>query len=102
MDYGEKSRIELCSEPPNFMVEMKELPRKTKIAVMGAGAIGSVIGGMLARNGNRVALVGRKPHIDEIRKNGLHINGIWGDGIETPYNSAVVSMVKAKESLGHR
>ncbi|HWR26262.1 MAG TPA: 2-dehydropantoate 2-reductase [candidate division Zixibacteria bacterium] len=58
---------------------MKNLPRKTKIAVMGAGAIGSVIGGMLARNGHRVTLIGRKPHIDEIGKNGLHISGIWGD-----------------------
>jgi 2-dehydropantoate 2-reductase len=46
---------------------------------MGAGAIGSVIGGMLARQGHKVTLVGRKPHINEIRKNGLHISGIWGD-----------------------
>ncbi len=58
---------------------MNNLPRKTRIAVMGAGAIGSVIGGMLARKGHMVTLVGRKPHIDEIRKNGLHISGIWGD-----------------------
>ncbi len=58
---------------------MKNLPRKGKIAIMGAGAIGSVIGGMLARKGHKVTLVGRRPHIDEIRKNGLHISGIWGD-----------------------
>lgn len=58
---------------------MKDLLRKARIAVMGAGAIGSVIGGMLARNGHRVTLVGRKPHIDAIMKNGLHISGIWGD-----------------------
>ena len=58
---------------------MKNLPHKTKIGIMGAGAIGSVIGGMLARQGHKVTLVGRKPHIDEIRKNGLHISGIWGD-----------------------
>ncbi len=46
---------------------------------MGAGAIGSVIGGMLAKQGHKVTLVGRRPHIDEIIKNGLHISGIWGD-----------------------
>jgi 2-dehydropantoate 2-reductase len=58
---------------------MNNLPSKSKIAIMGAGAIGSVIGGMLARKGHKVTLVGRKPHIDEIIKNGLHISGIWGD-----------------------
>lgn len=50
-----------------------------KIGIMGAGAIGSVIGGMLARNGHKVTLVGRRPHIEEIRKNGLQISGIWGE-----------------------
>lgn len=50
-----------------------------KIAIMGAGAIGSVIGGMLAKKGHKVTLVGRRPHIEEIRKNGLHIQGIWGE-----------------------
>ncbi len=58
---------------------MKDYHRKVKIGIMGAGAIGSVIGGMLARNGHKVTLVGRKSHIDEIRKSGLHISGIWGD-----------------------
>ena len=58
---------------------MKNLPHKYKIAVMGAGAIGSVIGGNLARQGHKVTLVGRKPHIDEIRTKGLHISGIWGN-----------------------
>jgi 2-dehydropantoate 2-reductase len=61
------------------MAEIKNLHRKASIAIMGAGAIGSVIGGMLARKEHKVTLVGRKPHIDEIRKNGLHISGIWGD-----------------------
>lgn len=55
------------------------LPHKAKIGIMGAGAIGSVIGGMLARQGHKVTLVGRRPHIEEIRKNGLHISGIWGN-----------------------
>ena len=45
---------------------------------MGAGAIGSVIGGMLTRQGHRVTLVGRKSHMDVISQSGLHISGIWG------------------------
>jgi len=46
---------------------------------MGAGAIGSVIGGMLALHGHRVILVGRRSHMDEISNRGLHISGIWGE-----------------------
>ncbi len=60
---------------------------KAGIAIMGAGAIGSVIGGMLARKGHKVTLVGRKPHTDEIRKNGLRISGIWGDYIIRDVNA---------------
>lgn len=63
----------------NPTTKMKNFQHKAKIGIMGAGAIGSVIGGMLARQGHKVTLVGRRPHIDEIRKNGLHISGIWGD-----------------------
>lgn len=71
------------------MAEMKNLPRKARIAIMGAGAIGSVIGGMLARNGHKVTLVGRKPHIDEIIKDGLHIRGIWGDFTVRDLNAVI-------------
>jgi 2-dehydropantoate 2-reductase len=52
---------------------------KAKIAIMGAGAMGSVIGGMLARQGHMVTLVGRQQHMDAILKKGLHISGIWGE-----------------------
>lgn len=50
-----------------------------KILVLGAGAIGSVFGGFLARAGHPVTLLGRKPHIEAIKKTGLWIEGIWGD-----------------------
>jgi 2-dehydropantoate 2-reductase len=42
-----------------------------KIAVMGAGAVGCYYGGMLARAGHEVVLIGRQPHVDAIRTNGL-------------------------------
>jgi len=44
------------------------------IIVMGAGAIGSLFGGLLSKN-NNVTLIGRKPHIETIKKNGLTIKG---------------------------
>src|SRR5437868_11853301 len=50
-----------------------------KILIFGAGGVGSVVGGFLARTGHEVSLLGRPWHIDRIRKNGLSISGIWGD-----------------------
>lgn len=49
------------------------------ILVIGAGAIGSVFGGLMARAGQRVSLVGRTPHMEAIRNRGLSIQGIWGE-----------------------
>lgn len=49
-----------------------------KIAIMGAGAIGSVLGGCLAEAGEDVLLIGRKGNVDAINKNGLQIEGVRG------------------------
>jgi 2-dehydropantoate 2-reductase len=43
----------------------------SKIAVMGAGAIGCYFGGMLARAGVNVTLIGRQKHVGPINQNGL-------------------------------
>jgi 2-dehydropantoate 2-reductase len=50
-----------------------------RVLVMGAGAIGSVFGGFLAEAGHAVALVGRDPHMRQIREGGLLVTGIWGE-----------------------
>ena len=50
-----------------------------RVLIMGAGAIGSVSGGFLAKAGHAVTLVGREAHMRQIRESGLHITGIWGD-----------------------
>jgi 2-dehydropantoate 2-reductase len=42
-----------------------------KIAVMGAGAVGCYYGGMLARAGHEVTLIGRPAHVDAMRRDGL-------------------------------
>lgn len=47
-----------------------------KIAVMGAGAVGCFYGGMLARAGHSVTLIGRAQHVAAIRAKGLHINAL--------------------------
>ncbi len=42
-----------------------------KIAVMGAGAVGCYYGGMLARAGHEVVLIGRAQHVAAVRRDGL-------------------------------
>ncbi len=50
-----------------------------KVLVLGAGAMGSVVGGFLAQAGHHVRLVGRETHMSAIARDGLRITGIWGD-----------------------
>ncbi|HOF41870.1 MAG TPA: ketopantoate reductase family protein [Candidatus Hydrogenedentes bacterium] len=50
-----------------------------RVLVMGAGALGSAIGGFLANAGHAVTLVGRPAHIGAIERQGLRITGIWGE-----------------------
>ncbi|HUJ30653.1 MAG TPA: ketopantoate reductase family protein [Candidatus Acidoferrum sp.] len=47
---------------------------KMRVAVMGAGAVGSYFGGMLARAGGDVTLIGRPAHVDAIRRDGLFMD----------------------------
>ena len=44
------------------------------IAVVGAGAVGSFFGGMLARAGHSVTLIGRATHVEAINRHGLQID----------------------------
>ena len=50
-----------------------------RLAVLGAGAVGCFFGGMLARAGYRVTLIGRPLHVDAFRKSGLHFEGLKFD-----------------------
>ena len=49
------------------------------ILVAGAGALGSVVGGLLARHGLPVTLLGRAPHLQTVRTRGLKIEGLFGN-----------------------
>lgn len=49
------------------------------VLVAGAGALGSVVGGLLARRGREVTLLGRSEHLDAIDRDGLSIEGLYGD-----------------------
>ena len=49
------------------------------IMVLGAGAIGLVFGGFLAKAGHRVVFLGREENVSAVNKNGLFIEGLWGN-----------------------
>ena len=53
-----------------------EESRWPRIAVLGAGAVGCYFGGMLARAGAPVTLIGRPLHVGAIARHGLFIDGL--------------------------
>jgi len=52
-----------------------------RILIAGCGALGSVFGGFLRRAGHAVTLLGRSPHLAAVARNGLHIDGLWGEHV---------------------
>jgi len=46
------------------------------VAVLGAGAVGCYFGGLLARAGQKVTLIGRARHVDAINADGLFFEGL--------------------------
>lgn len=64
-----------------------------RVAVVGAGAVGSLVGGLLAHAGEEVVLIGRRAHVEAIRNRGLYIGGI-GNGLRV--------RVEAEERLEKR
>src|SRR5919197_5110449 len=56
-----------------------------KLAFMGAGAVGSYVGGHLTRAGEDVTLIDPWPqHIDTIKQHGLHLEGTQGEHLVRP------------------
>jgi 2-dehydropantoate 2-reductase len=53
------------------MSESQPWPR---VAVVGAGAVGGYFGGLLARAGAPVAMIGRPQFVDAVKKNGLFLD----------------------------
>jgi 2-dehydropantoate 2-reductase len=49
------------------------------VLVAGAGALGSVVGGLLAAHGLPVTLFGRTGHLEAVQREGLRVEGLFGD-----------------------
>ena len=51
-----------------------------RIGIIGAGAIGCVVGGLLTRAGHDVTLIDQWPeHVEAMKRNGLRLSGTCGD-----------------------
>ncbi len=66
-----------------------------RIAVLGAGAVGSYFGGMLARAGAPVTLIGRARHVEAITSDGLFL-----DSIHFQERIAVAASTRESAALG--
>src|SRR6185369_5842829 len=50
-----------------------------KFAVVGAGAIGALIGAMLSKSGEDVTLIARGPHLRAMQEHGVRVHGALGE-----------------------
>ena len=86
-----------------------------RIGIIGAGAIGCVVGGLLTKAGHDVTLVDQWPeHIETMKSRGLKLSGTCGDhlipvralhihelqGVATPFEAIFVSVVGKSRCLG--
>jgi len=55
---------------------MSAAPHHPKVAVVGAGAVGGYFGGMLARAGVPVVMIGRTAFVDAVQRSGLFLDTI--------------------------
>ena len=78
-----------------------------RIGIVGAGAIGSVVGGLLTKAGHDVTLIDQWPeHVEAMRRHGLRLSGTCGEhvvkvtachlheaqAIEEPFDAAFVAV----------
>ncbi len=54
-----------------------------RFVVIGAGAIGGLVGGLLHRGGSQVALVARGAHLEALQRDGLRLLTPWQDSTES-------------------
>lgn len=77
---------------------MRKVNRRMKVVVYGAGAVGSVLGGLLALHDHDVLLVCRDAHAQAVNANGIRMRSATGDHIAHP--RAVTSISAADVPAG--
>ncbi len=64
-----------------YRARVAQRETRDRVLVAGAGALGSVFGGLLAQAGWPVVLLGRPEHMDVVRRDGLRIEGLFGEHV---------------------
>jgi 2-dehydropantoate 2-reductase len=72
---------------------MSDPTHKSRVAVVGAGAVGGYFGGMLARAGVPVVLIGRQSFMQAVQRNGLKIDSFEFQETVHPEASSELSAV---------
>lgn len=72
---------------------------RARVVVAGAGAVGSVVGGLLAAAGHDVLLVGRDPHMAEVARSGLQVTGLFGERRSTPRTATALDAADGPADL---
>lgn len=72
-----------------------------RFVILGAGGLGSVIGGYLAKAGEDVTLICRPAHAEAINSKGLKISGVRGEHLVRENLSAVTSPDEAAGEFDH-
>jgi 2-dehydropantoate 2-reductase len=67
-----------------------------RIAIVGAGGVGGLLAGLLARAGTEVALLTRGAHAEAIRRDGLHVDSPLGK-----FSARVAAVAEDPGALGH-
>src|ERR1700688_3884901 len=79
-----------------------------KVAVVGAGGVGGVFGGLLARSGVPVTMIGRTAFVEAVRKSGLRLDTMQFQETLHPAASTEISATAGGghgvfcENNGHR
>src|SRR5689334_2203847 len=53
----------------------------SRIAILGAGAVGCYFGGMLAKSGREVTFIGRAAHVEALLRDGLFLDSAHFQGV---------------------
>ncbi|WP_299259231.1 ketopantoate reductase family protein [uncultured Kushneria sp.] len=70
-----------------------------QIAIMGAGAIGSYYGALLARAGHAVTLIGRAAHVEAIHHKGLMLETASGrETFEVTASTSVSACIEGRRA----
>ena len=69
------------------------------VAVVGAGAIGGLLGAHLARSGQDVVLIARGPHLEAMRSRGLTVRSAGGDFTSHPACTDDIAAIAGAETV---